>query len=71
MAQFDQQTLRKLHDLKEVTVRTTKHPASAVIMWVVVSDADVFVRSVRGTKDDGTRIWPMAALPHWSSMASS
>jgi len=50
MAQFDQQTLRKLHDLKEVTIRTTKHPASAVTIWVVVSDADVFVRSVRGTK---------------------
>jgi len=43
MAQFDQQTLRKLHDLKEVTIRTTKHPASAVTIWVVV-------RSVRGTK---------------------
>jgi hypothetical protein len=50
MAQFDQQTLRKLHGLKEVTIRTTKHPASAVTIWVVVSDADVFVRSVRGTK---------------------
>ena len=50
MAQFDQQTLRKLHDLKEVAIRTTKHPASAVTIWVAVSGADVFVRSVRGTK---------------------
>jgi hypothetical protein len=50
MAQFDQQTLRKLHDLKEVAIRTTKHPGSAVTIWVVVSDTDVFVRSVRGAK---------------------
>jgi hypothetical protein len=49
MAQFDQQTLRKLHDLKEVAIRTTKHPRSAVTIWVVVSDTGVFVRSVRGT----------------------
>jgi hypothetical protein len=50
VAQFDQQTLRKLHDLKEVTIRTPKHPASAITIWVVVSGAEVFVRSVRGTK---------------------
>src|SRR4051794_2449587 len=50
MAQFDQQTLRKLHDLQEVAIRTPKHPASAVTIWVVVSGAEVFVRSVRGTK---------------------
>jgi hypothetical protein len=50
MAQFDQQTLRKLHDLKEVAIRTPKHPANAITIWVVVSGAQVFVRSVRGTK---------------------
>jgi hypothetical protein len=50
MAQFDQQTLHKLHDLKEVAIRTRKHPASAVTIWVVVSGAGVFVRSVRGTR---------------------
>jgi len=48
MAQFDQATLRNLHDCKEVAIRTAKRPASAVTIWVVVSGADVFVRSVRG-----------------------
>ena len=50
MASFDRETLRKLHDRKEVAIRTTKHPGSAVTIWVVVSGTDVFVRSVRGTK---------------------
>ena len=50
MARFDQETLRKLHGCKEVAIRTTKHPGSAVTIWVVVSSTDVFVRSVRGTK---------------------
>jgi hypothetical protein len=48
MARFDQATLQKLHDCKEVVIRTTKHPASAVTIWVVVSSTDVFVRSLRG-----------------------
>jgi hypothetical protein len=50
MASFDRETLRKLHDCKEVAIRTTKHPGSAVTIWVVVSGTDVFVRSVRGAK---------------------
>jgi hypothetical protein len=50
MANFDQETLRKLHDCQEVTIRTTKHPGSPVIIWVVVSGTEVFVRSVRGAK---------------------
>ena len=50
MAKFDQETLRKLHDCKEVAIRTTKHPGSAVTIWVAVSSTDVFVRSVRGVK---------------------
>jgi hypothetical protein len=50
MAKFDQETLRKLRDRKEVAIRTTKHPGSAVTIWVVVSSTDVFIRSVRGTK---------------------
>jgi hypothetical protein len=50
MAKFDEETLRKLHDCKEVAIRTTKHPGSAVTIWVVVSSTDVFIRSVRGTK---------------------
>ena len=50
MAKFDEETLRKLHDCKEVAIRTTKHPGSAVTIWVVVSSTNVFIRSVRGTK---------------------
>ena len=50
MAKFNQETLRKLHDCKEVAIRTTKHPTSAVTIWIVVSGTDVFVRSVRGAK---------------------
>ena len=34
----------------EVAIRTEKHPESGVVIWVVVADDEVFVRSVRGTK---------------------
>jgi len=50
MAKFDAETMRELRDRQEVTIRTEKHPASAVVIWVVVADDEVFVRSVRGNK---------------------
>ena len=50
MAKLDAELLRELRDLKEVAIRTEKHPDSAVVIWVVVADDEVFVRSVRGTK---------------------
>ena len=50
MAKFDADTLRELRDFKEVAIRTEKHPESAVVIWVVVADDEVFVRSVRGSK---------------------
>src|SRR5438034_2106004 len=50
MTDFDADTLRELRDLQEVAIRTEKHPKSAVVIWVVVADDEVFVRSVRGTK---------------------
>ena len=50
MAKFDAKTLRELHDTREVAIRTEKHPGASVIIWVVVADDEVFVRSVRGTK---------------------
>src|SRR5712691_3395059 len=50
MTNFDADTLRDLRDLKEVRIRTGKHPESAVVIWVVAADDDVFVRSFRGTK---------------------
>ena len=36
--------------LQEVAIRTEKHPRTAVVIWVVVADDEVFVRSVRGSK---------------------
>jgi hypothetical protein len=50
MAKFDAGTLRELRDLREVSLRTEKHSQSAVVIWVVVADDEVFVRSVRGSK---------------------
>jgi hypothetical protein len=50
MTNFDTDTLRELGEAREVTIRTEKHPNSAVVIWAVVTDKDVFVRSVYGTK---------------------
>jgi hypothetical protein len=50
MAKFDADTLRALRDRQEVAIRTEKHPQTAVVIWIVVADDDVFVRSVRGDK---------------------
>ena len=50
MAKFDAQTLGELRDVQEVAIRTGKHPESAVVIWVVVADDEVFVRSWRGAK---------------------
>jgi hypothetical protein len=50
MAKFDADTLRELRDEREVAIRTEKHPQSAVVIWVVVADDEVFLRSVRGSK---------------------
>jgi hypothetical protein len=50
MANFDADTLRDLRDVQEVAIRTEKHPKNAVVIWVVVADDEVFVRSVRGTR---------------------
>jgi hypothetical protein len=50
MTNFDADTLRELNDVREVAIRTEKRPKSAVVIWVVVADDEVFVRSWRGTK---------------------
>jgi hypothetical protein len=50
MTNFDAEILRKLRDEQEVAIRTEKHPDSAVVIWVVVADDEVFVRSWRGAK---------------------
>jgi hypothetical protein len=50
MANFDADTLRELREVQEVRIRTEKHPKSAVVIWVVVADDEVFVRSWLGAK---------------------
>ena len=48
MTTFDTATLDSLRALREVAIRTDKHPAAAVTIWVVVDGGTVFVRSVKG-----------------------
>ena len=50
MTRFDADALSDLRSTKEVRIRTEKHPESAVVIWVVVADDTVFVRSFRGAK---------------------
>jgi hypothetical protein len=50
MANFDAETVRELRDVREVSIRTEKHPKTAVVIWVVAADDEVFVRSVKGTR---------------------
>jgi hypothetical protein len=45
MANFDAETLSALREAKEVTIRTDRHPKTAVAIWVVVAGDQVFVRS--------------------------
>ena len=47
MVNFDADTLRELRGVQEIAIRTEKHPKSAVVIWVVVADDEVVVRSVR------------------------
>ena len=50
MAKFDAETLRELREVQEARIRTEKHPKSAVVIWVVVADDEVFVRSWLGPR---------------------
>jgi hypothetical protein len=50
MTNFNTDTLSALRDVPEVLIRTERHPRSALVIWVVVADDQVFVRSWRGTK---------------------
>ena len=50
MVTFDADTLRALRDVQEPAIRTEKHPKSAVVIWVVVADDEVFVRSWLGAR---------------------
>jgi hypothetical protein len=50
MATFDKDTLERLHDMPEVSIRTEKHPDTPVVIWVVVAGEETYVRSVRAAK---------------------
>jgi hypothetical protein len=50
MAKFDADTLRELRDFQEVVIRTDRHPDNEVVIWVVVANEEIFLRSVRGPK---------------------
>jgi hypothetical protein len=50
MANFDGVTVRELRDVREVAIRTEKHPKTAVVIWVVAPDDEIFVRSVQGAR---------------------
>jgi hypothetical protein len=50
---FDPETLRLLDDTEEVRIETRRDPDSPehrTIIWVVVVEGEVFVRSVRGQR---------------------
>ena len=45
---FDDAALALLRETKEVRIRTSRSKGAGVIIWVVVADDAVFVRSVQG-----------------------
>jgi len=50
MANFDADTLRELRGVRELRIRTGKHPKTAVVIWIVAADDEVFVRSWLGAR---------------------
>ena len=54
MAKFDANTLRELRALQEIAIRTEKHSDTAVVIWVVVADDEVFPAS--GARQQGTLV---------------
>ena len=71
MAKFDQETLRKLHDCKEVADEPQSIPEapSPSGSWFP-APTFLYVLCV-GSKDAGIGTWPTAALPRWSLTVSS
>lgn len=47
---FDAAVLAALRTDKEVTIRTSRQPDRGVVIWIVVVNNAVFVRSFRGPK---------------------
>ena len=50
MAKFDPATLSTLRTAREIAIRASRPRDRSVIIWVVVLEDDVFVRSVRGPR---------------------
>ena len=50
MTTFDTEALGDVRIRHEVSIRTGRHPDSDVVVWAVVVDDGVFVRSARGAK---------------------
>jgi hypothetical protein len=50
MTNFDADTLRELRNVRELRIRTGKHPKTAVVIWIFIADDEVFVRSWLGAK---------------------
>jgi hypothetical protein len=61
---FDSQTLDALRTAEEVGIRTSRHPDRAIIIWIVASGGDAFIRSVRGAKAQ----WYIAAATDGRAM---
>ncbi len=61
---LDAATLSLVRDTKEVRIRTSRHKGRGVIIWAVVVDEAVFVRSVRGPNGK----WFMAAVAEKQAM---
>lgn len=50
MAKFDAEAPRELREVHEAAIRTEEHPKTAMVIWAVVADDQIFVRSVYGPK---------------------
>jgi hypothetical protein len=61
---------RRSSAVREGAIRTEKHPKSRVVIWVVVADDEVFVRSWRGTKGRWYRDIAAAGPQRWSLPAA-
>jgi hypothetical protein len=47
---FGSNTLKHLHDAREISICTQRHPDTAVVIWVVAAGEEVYVRSVRAAQ---------------------
>lgn len=50
MSSFDTATLAALSTKPEIGIRSTRQPDNPVVIWVVVADDEVFIRSFQAAK---------------------